>query len=63
MYKVLYDKSHEDTPTPTFDNTLLRDVTMEDLRALQDLMDLWDEGNFDEFADVWDITPLFSSKT
>lgn len=45
IYKVIYDKDQKGTSIPTFDNSLLENVTIEDLKALQDLMDLWHERN------------------
>lgn len=43
MYKVLDDKEQRDNELP--DNIVLKDITFEELRALQDLMKLWDESN------------------
>lgn len=48
MYNVLYDKDQKDTSIPTFDKSLLENVTMEYLKAFQDLMDLWDKSNPEE---------------
>lgn len=48
MFKVLNDKDHKDTQIPVQHNSVLKNVTLEDLKALQDLMELWDESNPEE---------------
>lgn len=47
-FKVLYDKDHRDTQIPVQDNSVLQNVTIDDLKALQGLMELWDESNPEE---------------
>lgn len=56
MYKVLYDKGPMDIEIPTFDNSVLGKTNMEDLRALQDLMEVWDKSNPEEEGDVATIS-------
>lgn len=48
MYNVLYDKEQNTNKHPEFDNSVLKDVTIEESKALQDLMELWDESNPEE---------------
>lgn len=48
MYQVLYDKDQKDNQFPAYDNSVLEDATIEDLRALHDLMELWDKSNPEE---------------
>lgn len=53
MYKVLYDKESNTVEFPCQPNSNLTGVTFEDLKALQDLMDLWDERNPEEAGYVF----------
>lgn len=53
MYKVLYDKESNTVEFPCQPNSNLTGVTFEDLKALQDLMDLWDESNPEEVGYVF----------
>lgn len=55
MYKVLYDKDQGDTLVQGNNSSALENITFEDLKALQDLMELWDESNPEE--EGWVFTP------
>lgn len=55
MYKVLYDKEPNTVQDVEQLHPVMDTVTFEDLRALQDLMDLWDESNPEE--EGWVFNP------
>lgn len=48
MYKVLYDNQQNATALPENDNSILDNVALQEMQALQDLMSLWDESNPEE---------------
>lgn len=48
MSKVLYEKGQDINEPTAFDKFSLENITMEDLRAIQDLMELWEEGLHEE---------------
>lgn len=47
MYKVLYDKNSTNTTRSSLYNLLWKEFSFQesDLKALEDLMELWEEGN------------------
>lgn len=48
MFKILHDKPKPSVQTPTLDNPLWKQMTISDIKAMEELMELWEEGNIDE---------------
>lgn len=48
MFKVFYDKKQTQAPPQPLDNLLWDEITINDKKALDDLMELWEKGHTDE---------------
>lgn len=71
MFKILHDKPDKPIDDHALDNPLWKGMTIGDIKAMEDLMELWEEGGLDETdflkaEDLWSApnpppTPIFSS--
>ncbi|XP_073474119.1 uncharacterized protein [Aquarana catesbeiana] len=48
MFKTLYDKPATSIQDSTLDNPLWKGMSINDIKAMEDLMELWEEGGLDE---------------
>lgn len=48
MFRVNYDKGYQSSGPRNSDNISWENFTINDLRSLKDLMQLWEEGNFSD---------------